>query len=482
MSGAIMQLAAYGAQDMYLTSNPQMTFFKSVYRRHTNFAKEYIQQNIQGNQAPGNKVSVTLLRNGDLISDLVFHINLPNLFNYTDTGDKRIAELATSNLTHALFNTIELEIGGQIIDRHYGKWLTIWRSLTEENCYGTQFFANNGYLDDYTQGKELYRESLYTQGKYIQDKDFPIRYNKLSYNYIPVLFQGIINFNFAPIPNWNNGDLLSGNPLIGAPQQAYIPLCFWFCNKPGLALPLIALQYHEVKLNIKYNDLNQLFRSYNYTSQELYDISDNPIGTQLIYTGLTDNRQLVPNYNVAIKLYAEYIYLDIPERKKYAQEQHEYLIEQLQYQRSSGSSIIDLNFNHPVKELIWTGVSKFETNPNLYTLADYGSLLSEGVAAPGGIVPFYDDNFYYSGPAWSNISAKLVINGTDLFSSRNILYFTRKQIEDHHTGYGSVNIKDGIAVYSFSMSPEESQPSGSMNFSRLDNVKLAFEYNGSAGE
>ena len=132
MGGGLMQLVAYGAQDIYLTGNPQITFFKVVYRRHTNFSMEAVAQTFSGNQAVGSRVSSTISRNGDLISKMYYEFNpvaiVPN------GGGNNIA----ANLGHAIFNEIELEIGGQRIDKHYGHWLTVWNMLTESNPLATK--------------------------------------------------------------------------------------------------------------------------------------------------------------------------------------------------------------------------------------------------------------------------------------------------------------------------------------------------------
>jgi len=507
MSGGVIQLSAYGVQDIYLTSQPQITYYKKVYLRHTNFAREYIQQQIQGKQGPGNKVSVTLSRKGDLLSDLVFHINLPKLFNYNNAYDTydasgvkygRITEL-TDSFTHALFETMEIEIGGQVIDRHYGKWLTIWRQLTEPNPYGVQPTAFNQWLGDLTPGKEIFRSRTFSgtgYTYYTPDSGYPCKYDKMAYNYSHYGYgNGIYRTKIGVggvISIIGTNDLLTlmNNPLVGAPEWAYVPLCFWFCNKSGLALPLIALQYHEVKLNFKYSALNQIVKSF-VARNISYNLFVNAPDVFLHYSDNCDNNHLVPNYDTSIKMYAEYIYLDTVERKEFAQNAHEYLIDQLQYRRTQGNNV-NLNFNHPVKELIWTGVNDFELKPQMvmtkgWSVPDgtpyksYYSFSIGGIGAPAVLVPC--NNYHYNSiPAWTNYTAKIVINGTDLFSERHITYFTRKQIIEHHTGYGSTNIPDALAVYSFALRPEEHQPSGTMNFSRFDTVKLVFGDGGQEGE
>ena len=193
--------------------------------------------------------------------------------------------------------------------------------------------------------------------------------------------------------------------------NAWVPLQFWFCRNPGLALPLIALQYHEVKVSVKFNSA-----------------TDSGCGTFGTF-----------------KLWADYIYLDTDERRRFAQVSHEYLIEQVQFSNSSSSGSHDLNFNHPVKELIWTG----------------GVTTGGGAAATGPSTPLEVQGG----------NMRLVLNGHDRFAARPVNYFSRAQVWESHTGY-PMQTNDSICVYSFALKPEEHQPSGTCNFSRIDNAQL----------
>ncbi len=386
-----MQLVAYGAQDIYLTGQPQITFFKSVYRRHTNFAIESIQQTINGSVSPGSRVSVTISRNGDLLKNLWVQYN-PSLL--VGSG----VTTSAADLSHALLQIVEIEIGGQLIDRQYGLWLTIWRDLTEQNPCGQQGeLGANGAEPD------------------INTTSVPsTRYQRMAYTH--------------------NGAFTTSSSL--APSMAYIPMRFWFCRNPGLAVPLIALQYHEVKFNIQFS----LASTYLYGS--------NPVSN-------------LATANFAV--YADYVYLDTTERRQFAQNAHEYLIDQLQQQQESQSTsqnnTIRLNFNHPVKELIWVG------SPLALTASSSQDVISGG-ATPSAITTI-------SG-ATTESNIKIILNGTDRFTARNLKYFTRNQVWDCHTGFGATSVADSIALYSFALRPEEHQPSGTCNFSRIDTAQLAF--------
>ena len=284
MGGGLMQLVAYGAQDIYLTGNPQITFFKVVYRRHTNFSMETIEQTISGSSTcSGGSGTVTISRNGDLVHKM-----------YVTSSDSGVTD------GDAIVTDVELEIGGQRIDRHYKEWNQVWSELSTDESKATGLKAMKGCVGS------------------------------------------------------------SGGTGVGLVQ---VPLQFWFCRNPGLALPLIALQYHEVKLKFNWGTAAA-------------------VGTA-----------------ATVKTYADYIYLDTDERRRFAQVSHEYLIEQLQRQSADNSKSVKLTFNHPVKELIWTSAA---TNA-------YGK-------------------------------AQLKLNGHDRFSFQEEEYFQLRQPFDCHTAVPAQNL------------------------------------------
>jgi len=361
MGGGLMQLVAYGAQDIYLTGNPQITFFKVVYRRHTNFSMEAIEQTWNGTTITNGRCTATISRNGDLVYRMYLDIAC--------TGGA-----ATHNPGSSWIESVELEIGGQKIDKHSGYWLETWAELTQINDCGFVTTSDNTAAGGSGQG---------------------------------TLFQRMSGM----------GGVTNGGNI---KHHLYIPLMFWFCRNPGLALPLIALQYHEVKI-----------------------ILDHKIAT-------------TASTGVENKLWADYIYLDTDERRRFAQVSHEYLIEQVQEQSiENAATSVDLNFNHPVKELIWTC----------------------GSAAPGAA-----DSCALQLPALLTTKYQLKLNGHDRFASRIAHYFSRVQVWQHHSGYGGLEstdngsdgtgASDAICVYSFALKPEEHQPSGTCNFSRIDNAQL----------
>ena len=401
MAGGLMQLVAYGAQDVYLTGNPKVTFFQAVYKRHTNFAMENIEQTVNGTASNSGRVSVTIARNGDLVSDMYVELKakatiLPtsSIAAGTDNDDNWAAERAIKD--------VELSIGGQRIDKHYQRW---WRLYSEL------------YLDE---SKKL------TWGKMTTPAT----------------------------------DGVLANHVGG---KMFLPLIFFFNRNPGLALPLIALQYHEVRMDF---DLSSEFSLY------------------------TDNS--------TFKVWANYIYLDTEERRRFAQKGHEYLIEQVQHTGSDAMAAagstkqIRLSYNHPVKELVFCADQGSVSRSNLwnFTSAVDTVVSSAGAAglqagstalvAPstcGAPLLRIGDHAADGSDVWTEEAHgpietfKLVLNGQDRFKEQDGKYFNSVQPFQHHSG----SPVPGVYAYSFALKPEEHQPTGTCNFSRIDNAQVAIK-------
>jgi len=581
MGGGLMQLVAYGAQDVYLTGNPQITFWKVTYRRHTNFAMESIEQTFNGQADFGRRVQCTISRNGDLAYRTYLQVTLPEIGQDSCCNPKDCAKVYARWLDYPgeqLISMVEVEIGGQRIDRQYGDWMHIWNQLT---LTAEQERGYNKMVGQTTQ---------------------------LTY---------LIDPSFADVDSaCANVDVPAA---VCAPRNAlpettlYIPLQFWFCRNPGLALPLIALQYHEVRINLELRPSDEvLFAVTNLTEGGGND-GDNVANGSSVKDAVSYQKSLV-----AASLYVDYVFLDTDERRRMAQNPHEYLIEQLQFtgDESVGSSSnkIKLNFNHPCKELVFvvqpdanvdycssflkntplnsalgaqpfnytdaldalvnsiaafSGPAGVYLNENLEmdgngafigqngmfqdpgadtnnavgiqwgqkgpfdfiyegdfdatgvrnpvgTYEANGKPTTAGTYTAGGANPFPDNYAYdalhgkstiwYPGctvPAmsvpfpiskvpdsgvsdagafvlaetalnlhcWGQnpvVTAKLQLNGQDRFSEREGTYFDLVQPYQHHTR----NPDTGINVYSFALRPEEHQPSGTCNMSRIDNATL----------
>jgi len=511
MGGALMQLVAYGAQDVFLTGTPEITFWKVSYRRHTNFAMESIEQTFSGQADFGRRVTCTISRNGDLAYRTYLQVTLPEInqsMTSTTVAGSGVYARWLDFVGEQLISQVEVEIGGQRIDRQYGDWMHIWNQVTMTSEQQRGYFKLIGNT---------------TQLTYLIDP------------------------TFAPIAG---PCAATGVPTqVCAPRNAlpettlYIPLQFWFNRNPVLALPLIALQYHEVKINLDIRPIGECLWAVN-------TITSTAAGSQAVTTAYQQSL-------VAASLYVDYIFLDTDERRKMAQNPHEYLIEQVQFtgDESVGSSSnkIKLNFNHPVKELIWvvqpdsnvdycssldpsqllykvlgaqpfnytdgidalpnaihafggpaetSGSQAFVTSSGLFQMpgaldASIGSgNINQGVwyssQSGGGLqtdVPFQSQYGAASASGLSDagtfvlaetaldlhcwgenptVTAKLQLNGQDRFSEREGSYFDVVQPFQHHTRAPDT----GICVYSFALRPEEHQPSGSCNFSRIDNAVL----------
>ena len=386
MGGGLLQLVAYGAQDAYITGNPHITFWKVLYKRHTNFAIEAFRVNFTGAPTYGQRIVAVVNRNADLIWKTYVEITLPN------TGSLKWTAASARRLGYQMLQQIEVEIGGQVIDRHYGEWLYLWETLTADFDEASKLdsMVNNGTYDATT--------------------------STVSCN--------------------------------GRTTTLYVPLQFWFNRNPGLALPLIALQYHEVRFNITLGSSIDLVQDDGYSSLS---------AAAAALPQVTD-----------MALYLDYVYLDVEERRRFAQESHEYLIDQLQYTGqqtiTTSSGRLDLTLNHPVKELVWLFQDARKTSCEA---ADLTALSADNTQ------PFsYNDIVN---------RARLQINGQDRFDERYGDYFWKVQPYQHHTAGGtaawskSISNTNPINVYSFAISPEEHQPSGTCNFSRIDTATLVFD-------
>ena len=465
-SGGLMQLVAYGAQDVYLTANPQVTFFKQLYRRHSNFAMEAIEQTFNGVGNFGKRVQSTISRNGDLITKVYVQVTLPaidgSIFGTATGGENSISWVPY--LGQYLIDNVYVEIGGQQIDKHYGEWLHIWNELTLPvgkelaylnmvNAYGGVALSPDGTCS--TCQTEVSPEDV---------RALACVNPMISANGTDCVFANTTAFS----PNLSTSSLSQSDSEPQTPglngcipeQTLYIPLEFWFCRHAGLALPLIALQYHEVRINLEFNDLRNLCFDSTPALPNNHTIRD-----RVAAAGL-----------VAASLYVDYIYLDTDERRKFAQVSHEYLIETLQYTGAesinSSSNKLKLNFNHPCKELVWV------VQRDSYVSCDDAVVNPWKGQQPFNYSDWWDRSALESGYSVTRVEGMagknpvvtglLQLNGHDRFQVREGRYFNEVQPYQHHTNVPAV----GINVYSFALSPEQHQPSGTCNLSRIDNTTL----------
>ena len=411
MAGGLMQLVAYGAQDVYLTGNPKVTFFQAVYKRHTNFAMENIEQTVNGAVTGSGRVSVTIARNGDLIGDMYIEMKTQDLSPLAGSDDNDTKYSGCWAAERAI-SAVELTIGGQRIDKHYQRW---WRLYSEL------------YLNEDQKNK------------------------------------------------WAK---MTTNATGAADGTVYLPLIFFFNRNAGLYLPLIALQYHEVRIDI---DLHADYTLYLKES--------------------------------GFKVWGNYVYLDTEERRRFAQKGHEYLIEQIQHTGTDDAGTagtakqIRLSYNHPVKELVWCISGSSSSNAHLWNFTSNvgesdsvmltadphylsggsaNTLALSSISTASGVPQLISGAHANSGllsslQLWSEEAAsgtlasvgpldtfKLILNGQDRFKEQKGKYFNQVQPFNHHSG----NPMPGIYSYSFALKPEEHQPTGTCNFSRIDNAQV----------
>jgi hypothetical protein len=389
--GGLLQLVAQGKQDVFLTGNPQITWFKMVYRRYTNFSIE--QQIIQfDNQADfGRRITCLLPRKGDLLGALILEVQLPALYDSV-TGEP----LSYTNATaHALIQEVSIEIGDQEIDRQTGEWMELWSNFT--------------VTEDKRQG-----------------------WNNM----------------IGKTTGTSQGNSPSSSVNLYGPLSLYIPLRFWFCKNSGLYLPLLALQYHPIRINITLRPLQQMF------------VVDNPSSVNPCDT--SSKQVSITSFN----MYGDFVHLDQEERRRFVAKAHEYLIEQVQYTNNlpidAGASYVPLpmEFNHPIRELYW--VIQRDAAVNAHQWFNYTNL-SIGESS-SGINSFQN-----------LISTALIkLDGYDRFDIRSADYFRLVQPFQYHT---VIPIDDFIYSYSFCFRPEDCQPTGSMNASRIDTLQLLLQMN-----
>ena len=386
--GGLLQLVAQGKQDVFLTGNPQVTWFKMVYRRYTNFSIE--QQIIPfDNQADfGRRITVLLPRKGDLLGALWLEIQLPAIRDPI-TGQPLSY---TNSVGHALIQEVSIEIGEQEIDKQTGEWMEMWSNFT--------------VTEDKRQG-----------------------WNNM----------------IGKTTGASQGNAPSSSTGLYGPLSLYVPLRFWFCKNPGLFLPLLALQYHPIRINITLRPLQQMF------------IVDNPSATPC--------DQAASSASItSMTMYGDYVHLDTEERRRFVANSHEYLIEQVQYTPSisidPAASIVQLpmEFNHPIRELFW--VIQRNAAVQAHQWFNYTNLAMGESSIQGS----------------TNLitSALLRLEGYDRFDERKADYFRLVQPFQYHT---VIPIDDFIYTYSFSFKPEDVQPSGSMNASRIDSLVLQLQMN-----
>lgn len=520
MPGGLLQLNAYGSQNQYLNGNPQMTFFKVVYRRYTNFSNEYIRQEVKGPNELSNNTPIQLNckinRHGDLIQQIYFAFNIPNIYSSYDkeTSDILLENFKNptvslykfqwiKNLGSTIINWVSISIAGQEIDKQYGEWIQVWNELNLSNEELTAYNKMIGNIP------ELFSPE-YSIG---QSNIYPLSSLNPKEN---------VDFQIPNIDSIANiyNPYYKSFSIKG--RKIYVPLNFWFCKNPGLSLPLIALQYHDIYLRIELRPLIDLYTliETNINNNKLGQrVKPNPLRqTQSINNFITsrtnwtieelvetqissnmddsnDNTEITPfqGWGLDPHFLINYYFLDKEERKRFAKTTHEYLITQV-YTSSFfgivGTKTLDLKIQHPVKQLIWTtrrsdmnSINNWNNltnwlldnvNPNSFVYYDY--LVNNNFIPPDNninnldiIIPNKSNSQYFEEHILKK--ARLLFNGEERFAANDFSFFNLLQPFE----YCIRSPRPGIYVYSFSIDKNNFQPSGSCNMSRIQNIELEVE-------
>jgi hypothetical protein len=487
MGGGLLQLVAYGAQDAYITGNPHITFWKVLYKRHTNFAMEAMRVNFTGAPAYGQRLVAVVNRNADLVWKTYVEVTLPD----TTTPNSITWSRGTSRrIGYALLKKIEVEIGGQIIDTHYGEWLYLWENLTA-------------------------------------DYDTAVKLDSLMGGDVP-------------------GTSTSPNSCRGRPQVLYIPLKYWFNRNPGLAL-----QYHEVRFNMYlgsaldlvqgtagtagtiasqaallpapkemclyldyiYLDVDERRRfaqeSHEYlidqvqrgipqtitTSSARIDLTLNHPVKELVWV-FQDARKLDcgSDSSIALGYTRPFSYDDIVNRcrlqlngqDRFDERYGDYFYKVQPYQHHTGGGFwptIGSSVQNSGAVLAGNAsIASGSITGNVLTVSSMVSLspaITEGMLIVGETAGEIPLNTFIVDYGTGNGGVGTYQISTTVGATRTVTLTAAAGVAAR--GYpanvqqDSFGVINPINVYSFAISPEEHQPSGTCNFSRIDNTTLVFD-------
>ena len=416
MPGGILQLLSIGAQNLYLNGNPSLSFFKKVFKTHTNFSTESIKLNF--NRTTINVTDKTTLickidRNADMLQNMYFAFTLPSIPKVSGEKFKFV-----QNLGEVFIDNYYISVGGNIVDKQYGEWCHLWNelSLSSNKTYGYSKLIGNV--------ADVYAPDDYSR-KYTQD-DIQIYQRKI-----------------------------------------YVPLLFWFNKIPGLALPLISLQYHSVEVVVELRPLVDVFTVGNSKTATTESTTRKPTMDDCVKYFEVKNNAV----NLDVFIEANYIYLDTKERTFFATKDQSYLIEQVNrftFEDLKHANMLNLDVHNPVKEFIWVLSRSDKGNSNRwFDFVDWDNIKSIDEK------PKITDTTVNDSAAGGEImlTARFLFNGQDRMETKDNFYFNIIQPYQHHTFIP----KTGIYVYSFSLNPESFQPSGSCNFSKINKAQMYLE-------
>lgn len=405
--GGLLQLVATGKQDIFLTGNPQISFFRMVYRRHTQFATESMPMYFDGTPNFGQRITCLIPRRGDLLGRITLDVTLPLI---RDSSGNALSY--TNSVGHALIQEITFEVGEQEIDRQTGEWMEIWTQLTT-----------------------------------------------------PASQREALNQMIGRVEPYQTVNLIPGANAEGL--RLLIPLQFYFCQNPGLYLPLIALQYAPIRINITLRPLQQLF----WVPPPVPFPTNGPAWQPTCSTQVDCTAQIA-----SVLMWGEFVHLDTEERRRFVSTSHEYIIEQVQYTPpysitpNQQTATIQVDFNHPIKEFIFMVQRDELTARNEWF--NY-SHLGVDEPLPAFLQPYVNSNAP-AGRLDLISSALLQLDGKDRFQPRPPTHFRLQQPYEHHT---TTPVHSFLYNYSFALRPEDAQPTGTMNASRIDSIVWQLDMN-----
>lgn len=421
MAGGLLQLVAVGAQNQYITASPEMSYFKQVYRRYSNFAMESVKLTFLTKpvlDVGSGSFTCRIGRVADLLNEVYLSVLLPDIYS---SGVYQFRWI--QNLAQYMIRSYSVRIDAQLIDQGYGEWIDIWNELT----------MPAGKKDAYNRMTANTDDMVFPQSAKLLTI---IENNRLRYNYYP-----------EATPN---------TPSIPG-KRIFIPLPFWFTKNPALALPLVALQYQTIDITIELRSINDLYQVYDERTDrflspmrylELYS-QENPRVTihHFLKYGGTDTTTI----DIDAYLECNFTFLDEVERRTIAAAPMDLLVERVyrtEYGGVKRQATIDLVIANPVKEIVWVARRNDIRNYNTWR------------------------NFTMTVPEDSYKSimktAKFIWNGLDRIEEKPVEYFNLVQPYQHHSN----GARQGICAYSFSIYPEKWQPSGSFNASTVNSIQL----------
>ena len=436
-NAAITQLLAIGSQDEnFLSKEPKDSIFQETDKKITNFARSKASMIPSGRADFGTTIKFKIEKKGDLLSSMYLMFELPELDNTKINNlynDNYVPWAAWNDyIGNVLIENIRLYIGGQLIDEQTGEYMQIITDLYDDDWNKLAMIGMDSVLNK-------------THERLKALKDYPLE-NEYPYNEI------------------------TNSTSSKSSRTIYVPLKFWFCNSIKKALPIIALQYHDIEIEVKIRKFEDCHKIY--SLRKTTEDTDRDV---LVLSKSLFTYNQIPKIK-EVKLDCNFIFLNSEERKKIAQSEHKILINQTQRitQPVKFEKSVELNFNHPVKEMFWffrnNKVTSEDGPFNFSTSSEYPDLQVFNRYDTSGNRLLLKN--YNSKEHWL-AKARLLINGHERIDWKDYMYYYYLQNYENFRN----KLEHHVYLYSFSLDPKSETPHGSLNFSRIDNAQLQYDIN-----